>query len=316
MKAARASGRNIAIILFAMIAFAANSLLCRAALKHTGIDAASFTAVRLVSGAVVLWLLARLRGASSGRGNWLSACALFVYAAGFSFAYINLAAATGALLLFGAVQATMIGHGIWKGERLSALQLLGLVVAFAGLVVLLLPGLSAPPLLASALMLAAGVAWGIYSLRGRGSGDPTRVTAGNFLRAAPMAAVLSLALLKGTRLDSAGLCYGIASGAIASGLGYALWYQVVPLLKSTQAATVQLSVPVIAALGGIIFLGETMNLRLALASAAVVGGIALLLLVKPKPSAQRETVSTCPACGEAGDRDGEAACTCGAVAEA
>jgi drug/metabolite transporter (DMT)-like permease len=316
MKAAGASARNIAIILFAMIAFAANSLLCRAALKHTMIDAASFTAVRLVSGAIMLWLLARLRGPSSGRGNWLSACALFIYAAGFSFAYINLAAATGALLLFGAVQATMIGHGIWKGERLSGLQLLGLVLAFAGLVILLLPGLSAPPLLASALMLAAGVAWGIYSLRGRGAGDPTRVTAGNFLRAAPMAAALSLALLNGTSLDAAGLCYGIASGALASGLGYALWYQVVPLLKSTQAATVQLSVPVIAALGGIIFLGETMTVRLALASAAVLGGIALLLLVKPKPATKRETVRVCSACGEIGDRDGGRACTCGAVAEA
>lgn len=183
--------RIIALTSLAMIAFAGNSLLCRVALKHTSIDAASFTTIRLISGAVMLWLVARMsRRTHTGSGNWLSASALFVYAAGFSFAYVSLPAATGALLLFGAVQATMIGHGIWAGERLLRLQLVGLVLALGGLVGLLLPGLSAPPLFGSILMLGAGVAWGVYSLRGKGAGDPTRVTAGNFLRAVPFAAAL------------------------------------------------------------------------------------------------------------------------------
>jgi drug/metabolite transporter (DMT)-like permease len=262
-----------------MIAFAGNSLLCRAALKHTGIDAASFTTIRLASGAVVLWLAARTRrGTHAGGGNWLSAFALFAYAAGFSFAYVNLPAATGALLLFGAVQATMIGHGIRGGERLLRPQVAGLLLAFGGLVGLLLPGLSAPPLYGSILMLGAGVAWGIYSLRGKGTGDPTHVTAGNFLRAVPIAAALSLTRLNAASLDSAGFWYAVSSGALASGIGYAIWYSALPLLKSTHAATVQLSVPVIAALGGIVFLGEPVTLRLVLASVAVLGGIALVIV--------------------------------------
>jgi len=272
-----------------MIAFAGNSLLCRIALKDTSIDAASFTAIRLISGAVMLWLVARMRrGALSGRGNWLSAFALFIYAAGFSFAYLSLTAATGALLLFGAVQATMIGRGIWAGERLRRLQLVGLILALGGLVGLLLPGLSAPPLFGSILMLGAGVAWGVYSLRGKGAGDPTRVTAGNFLRAVPIAAVLSAITYDGASLDSAGLWYAIASGALASGIGYAIWYTALPALKATNAATVQLSVPVIAALGGIIFLGETVSLRLVLASVAILGGIALVILEKQKTNGAQQ----------------------------
>lgn len=271
--------RVIALTLLAMIAFAGNSLLCRVALMNTSIDAASFTTVRLISGALMLWLVARMsRGMRSGRGNWLSAFALFLYAAGFSFAYMSLPAATGALLLFGAVQATMIGRGIWAGERLRKLQLVGLILALAGLVGLLLPGLSAPPLYGSVMMLGAGVAWGVYSLRGKGAGDPTRVTAGNFLRAVPIAAVLSVITHEGASLDSAGLWYAIASGALASGIGYAIWYTALPALKATNAATVQLSVPVIAALGGIIFLGEAITLRLVLASVAILGGIALVIL--------------------------------------
>jgi drug/metabolite transporter (DMT)-like permease len=273
--------RIIVLTSLAMIAFAGNSLLCRAALKHTGIDAASFTTIRLMSGAVMLWLVARTRrGTRTGRGNWLSALALFAYAAGFSFAYVSLPAASGALLLFGAVQATMIGHGIWTGERLRRLQLVGLVLAFGGLVGLLLPGLSAPPLFGSALMLGAGAAWGVYSLRGKGAGDPTRVTAGNFLRAVPIAAALSVFMLNRSSLDTAGFWYAVASGAVASGIGYAIWYTALPALKATNAATVQLSVPVIAALGGIFFLGEAMSLRLALASVAILGGIALVILEK------------------------------------
>lgn len=266
-----------------MIAFAGNSLLCRIALKHTGIDAASFTTIRLVSGAVMLWLIVRMRrGTFTGGGNWLSSFALFAYAAGFSFAYVSLPTATGALLLFGAVQTTMIGYGIWAGERLLKLQLVGLVLALGGLVGLLLPGLSAPPLYGSVLMLSAGVAWGIYSLRGKGAGDPTRVTAENFLRAVPVAAILSISMLmlNGASLDTAGFWYAVSSGAMASGIGYAIWYTVLPVLKATNAATVQLSVPVIAALGGIVFLGEPITLRLAFASVAILGGIALVILEK------------------------------------
>jgi drug/metabolite transporter (DMT)-like permease len=264
-----------------MIAFAGNSLLCRVALRHTAIDPASFTTIRLVSGALTLWLVVRFsRRAQAGSGNWVSALALFVYAAGFSFAYVSLPAATGALLLFGAVQSTMIGHGLWKGERLHGLQTAGLALALGGLVGLLLPGLTAPPLVGSALMLGAGVAWGVYSLRGKGAGDPTRVTAGNFLRAVPIAAALSVLMSNGTSLDSAGFWYAMTSGALASGMGYAIWYTALPGLRATSAATVQLSVPVIAAIGGVILLGEPPSLRLVLASLAILGGIALVILKK------------------------------------
>jgi drug/metabolite transporter (DMT)-like permease len=282
------STRTITLTLLAMLAFAGNSLLCRIALKHTSIDAASFTTIRLVSGTVMLWLVVRLRrGAPAGAGNWLSAFALFAYAAAFSFAYVSLSAATGALLLFGAVQATMISYGVWSGERFVKVQLVGLALAFAGIVGLLLPGLSAPPLLGSLLMLSAGISWGIYSLRGKGAGDPTKVTAGNFLRAVPIAAALSVVMLlfEGLSLDIS-VWYAVASGALASGVGYAIWYTALPALKATHAATVQLSVPVIAALGGIIFLGEPITLRYVLASVAILGGIALVILEKQKASTQ------------------------------
>ena len=278
--------RTLVYTALAMLAFAGNSLLCRVALKHTSLDAASFTSIRLVSGALVLCLLVRMRrpGTPVG-GNWLSAGALFAYAAGFSFAYLRLSAATGALLLFGAVQATMIGHGVWAGERLRSLQWAGLLVTLGGLVGLLLPGLSAPPLPSALLMLGAGVAWGVYSLRGKGAGDPLAVTAGNFLRVAPMALALSLLLYPRISPDPAGLLYAVASGALTSGIGYAIWYSALPKLPSTVAATVQLSVPVLAALGGIVFLGETASLRLLLASVAVLGGIALVIWQKQRAAA-------------------------------
>lgn len=267
----------------AMLAFAGNSLLCRLALKDTGIDAASFTSIRLISAAVALWLIVRLsNNANPGKGNWPSALALFAYAAGFSFAYINLTAATGALLLFGAVQTTMIGYGMWRGERLLSLQWLGLVLALGGLVGLTLPGLSAPPLVSSLLMIGAGAAWGIYSLRGKGAGDPTLVTAGNFLRTVPITVVLSLLMMRHINWDGAGVWYAITSGALTSGIGYAIWYKALPALKATQAATVQLSVPVIAAVGGIILLNESISLRLILASIAIISGIALVILERRK----------------------------------
>lgn len=269
-----------------MIAFASNSLLCRAALKQTSIDAASFTFVRVFSGAVVLWLVVNLRRMirttrSVGvGGNWISALALLLYAAGFSFAYVAVAAGTGALLLFGAVQATMILWGLHKGERLRAIQILGLIVAMTGLVVLLFPGLSAPPLFGSILMLGAGVAWGVYSLRGKREKNPVTATTGNFVRAVPFAAAVSIIFLRWLDLDLAGVIYAIISGAVTSGLGYVIWYSVLPSLKATSAATVQLSVPVLAAAGGILLLGEPLTLRYLLASLAVLGGIALVVLEK------------------------------------
>lgn len=271
----------ILLTLLTLVAFAGNSLLCRLALRHSGMDAASFTTIRLVSGAVILWLIARGKPRdTAGQGSWSAALALFAYAAAFSFAYLNLTVATGALLLFGAVQGTMIGYGIRKGERLSWLKATGIILAILGLVGLLLPGLSAPPPGASALMLAAGIAWGIYTLLGRKAGDPVKVTAGNFLRAAPMALALSLLTLPYATLDQAGIGYALASGALASGIGYVLWYTVLPQIKTSTAATLQLSVPVIAAAGGILFLGEPITIRLLLASATVLGGIALVVLTK------------------------------------
>jgi len=266
----------------AMIAFAANSLLCRLALRHTAIDPATFTSIRVIAGAVVLWALARARSGRRGSGNWLSAFALVAYAAGFSLAYVSLSAGTGALLLFGSVQATMIGYGVWRGERLRSAQLLGLLLAGGGIVGLLSPGLAAPPLTGAACMIAAGIAWGIYSLRGRSGGDATAVTAGNFIRAVPITLLLSLLMLNRLSIDVTGTLYAIASGALASGVGYAIWYTALPQLRATIAATVQLSVPVIAALGGVLLLGEQLTLRLILASIAILSGIALVILGKSR----------------------------------
>ena len=273
------SARIFILTLLAMIAFASNSLLCRLALKQTGIDAASFTLIRIFSGAVALWLIMKMRRATwKEEGSWSSALALFIYAAAFSFAYLDLSAGTGALLLFGAVQATMILWGFRKGERLDAIQMVGLIVAVAGLVVLMFPGLSAPPLIGSILMVGAGVAWGIYSIHGKAGRDAIATTAGNFLRAVPFAAVVSIILLSRARLDQTGIFYAVVSGAITSGLGYVIWYSALPGLKAASAATVQLSVPVLTAAGGILLLGEPITLRYVLASAAVLGGIFLVII--------------------------------------
>lgn len=270
--------RLATLTLFALLAFAGNSLLCRAALRHTPIDAASFTTIRMFSGAVTLWVLVQLtRRDATGRGSWPSALALFAYAAAFSFAYVSLPAGTGALLLFGSVQTGMIGWGLYKGERFSSLQWAGLALAITGLVGLLLPGLSAPPLGAAALMIIAGLAWAVYSLRGKGAGDPLRVTAGNFVRTVPVALLMSLLFMGRAQVDTVGALYAVASGAITSGIGYAIWYTALPHLKATSAATLQLSVPVIAAVGGILWLGEAPTLRLLLASLAILGGIALVI---------------------------------------
>jgi drug/metabolite transporter (DMT)-like permease len=267
----------------AMMAFAGNSLLCRLALKQTNIDATSFTAIRILSGTIALWLIVQLRGrVNVAAGNWPSAFALFTYAAAFSFAYVSLPAAAGALLLFGAVQASMISYGLWKGERLSLRQTMGLIVACAGLVGLLLPGLSAPPLPGSLLMLTAGIAWGVYSLRGKGGGDPTQVTAGNFYRATLFAVGLSVVMLSNASFDGTGVFYALLSGALTSGVGYAVWYMALRELKATSAATVQLSVPVVAAVGGIIFLNEPITQRLVVSSIAILGGVALVIVDKQR----------------------------------
>lgn len=297
----------------AMIAFASNSLLCRAALKQTTIDPASFTFVRIFSGAVALWLIHQTRkrlivdrtaaplveSSSSGwslitghwslrDGTWPSALALFVYAAGFSFAYVDLSAGTGALLLFGAVQATMILWGFYKGERLDALQVVGLIIAIAGLIVLVFPGISAPPLIASILMLIAGIAWGVYSLRGKVRAglafDAIAATTGNFVRAVPFAVGVSIAAFASFHFDRLGFLYAVISGAITSGLGYVIWYAALPGLKAASAATVQLSVPVLAATGGILLLGESITLRYVIASIAVLGGILLVVIEKRRVS--------------------------------
>jgi drug/metabolite transporter (DMT)-like permease len=276
--------RVLVLTSFAMVAFAGNSLLCRLALKDAQIDAASFTSIRIISGALVLWVIAGVRrrtSAADGSGDWRSALALFVSAAGFSYAYVDLPAAIGALLLFGAVQVTMIGYGLSTGERLVLRQSTGLVLAFGGLVGLLLPGLSAPPPGSAALMLGAGIAWGIYSIRGKTAGDATCTTAGNFLRAAPLAVGLNLAMLPASQPATLGIACAVASGAITSGIGYAIWYSAIRGLKATHAATVQLSVPVIAAAGGIVFLGEAVSVRLVIASVAILGGVALVVIEKP-----------------------------------
>lgn len=266
----------------ALVGFAANSLLCRAALAGGAIDPASFTAVRIASGAVTLWLLVALRGRSTAiGGSWPSGLALFAYAAAFSFAYLSLPTGSGALLLFGAVQLTMIGSGLLRGERLGSAQWGGLLLAFGGLAWLLWPGVAAPPMLPAALMIAAGVAWGLYSLRGKREGDPLRVTAGNFLRATPMALLLCLPWLGSLYADASGLALAVASGALASGVGYALWYAALPALRATTAASLQLGVPVLAAFAGVLFLSERVDLRLVVASLAVLGGIAMVIRLRP-----------------------------------
>jgi drug/metabolite transporter (DMT)-like permease len=261
-----------------MVAFAANSLLCRAALAGGHADAASFTTLRLASGALALALLARARErASASSGAWGSALALFAYALLFSLAYLRIPAGTGALLLFAAVQLTMVGAGLRAGERPRALEWTGLAVSLAGLALLARPGLARPDLLGASLMLASGAAWGVYSLRGRGAGDPVARNAASFARAVPLAVAASaaFALLQAPGMTPVGAALAVASGAVTSGLGYALWYAALRGLGATQAAVVQLAVPPLAALGGVLALGESPSLRLLLAGGLILGGIAL-----------------------------------------
>ena len=271
--------RTFALTLFALVAFAANSVLCRLALGPATIDAASFSTVRLTSGAITLVVitLATRRGAFRFGGTWLSAAMLFLYAVPFSFAYLSLSTGTGALILFGSVQATMMLSAVVSGERPHPWQWLGLVVALSGLVGLVLPGLAAPPLVGSALMAVAGIAWGIYSLRGRGTKDPLGETMSNFSRSLPFVIVVSALAIPRFHLSTTGVVLAICSGAIASALGYVVWYAALRGLTATRAAAVQLSVPVIAAAGGVLFLAEKVSLRLIGSAILIVGGVALAL---------------------------------------
>lgn len=277
------TARTMLLIVLAMLAFAGNSLLCRVALRDTEIDPTSFTALRLMAGAIVLWLMLRLRrGSSVPSGSWPAAFALFLYAAGFSWAYVQLDAGAGALLLFAAVQLSMIAWGILKGERLLPLQTLGSALALAGLVGLLLPGSSAPAPAAALLMIISGVAWGAYSLLGRGTSDPLAATAGNFIRAVPMAAVLCLLTLSGLGWDRDGVLFALLSGGLTSGVGYALWYAVLPRLAATQAASIQLSVPLLTVLAGSLMLGEALTSQLLITGLAILGGIVLVLRARSR----------------------------------
>lgn len=267
-----------------LVAFAANSILCRMALKAELIDPASFTQIRLLSGAAFLapfFYLRRARVTPLRLCDGWAAAALFVYAAAFSFAYVTLDAAAGALILFGAVQFTMIGAGVAAGARPGLGQWAGVATAFAGLVYLLAPGLAAPPPAGAALMAAAGVAWGAYSLMGRNDADPVAGTARNFLLAAPLA--LALILSPGAKTaEPSGIMLAIVSGAIASGAGYVIWYSALRGLTTMSASVVQLAVPIIAALGGVFVLDEALTVRLAIASVLTLGGI-YLAIRKPGP---------------------------------
>ena len=287
--------RTTALTLSALLAFAANSVLCRKALGAAMIDAASFTAVRLISGAGVLWVLLRLmksrQASDRPGGSWLSAFMLFLYAAAFSFAYLKLTAGTGALILFCSVQLTMILYGLWSGERPHVLQWTGLFLALGGIVYLVLPGLAAPSPAGSVLMAVAGVGWGIYSLRGRGIRDPATMTTGNFLRAVPFVIIISPVLLSQMHMSPEGILLAFISGSLTSGVGYLIWYTALQGLTATRAATVQLSVPVIAAFGGAIFLSESISLRLITATVLIIGGVALTIIGKERLKCMGET---CP----------------------
>lgn len=269
----------------ALCFFAANSLLARAALRGAAIDPASYTAIRLASGALVLALIVYARRTPPDErrsGSWLSAAALFLYAAPFSYAYVALPTGTGALILFGVVQLTMIATGMARGHHPTTLEWIGLAIAFGGLVWLMLPGIASPDPLSAILMAIAGVAWGAYSLRGRGAANPLAATADNFLRTVIFAAVMMVVALSRAHATTEGVLLACASGAIASGIGYSIWYAALRTLHSTRAAIVQLAVPVITAVAGVAFLEEELTARLVAAGSAIVGGIAVAIVGRSK----------------------------------
>ena len=270
--------KTLLCTLLALIAFAANSVLSRLALSDGAVDAASFTAIRLMSGIVVLLLIVRITNANKVKksdvaGSWKAGVYLFVYAAAFSFAYVTLETATGALILFGAVQITMVLTELVNGNKLHWIEWLGLSAAFGGFVYLVLPSLARPTLTGFMLMSVAGIAWGLYTIAGRGSSNPLVDTAYNFLRTLPFVIVLLVVFSEHIVLSEQGLFLAVLSGAIASGLGYVIWYIAVAGLKNTQAAVVQLFVPILAAGGGVLFAQEPVTLRLLIASIFVLGGI-------------------------------------------
>lgn len=265
----------------ALIAFAANSVLCRLALGEQAIDAASFTVIRLLSGALVLLALITLgsdKEGSTSRGNWPASLMLFVYAVAFSFAYISLDTGTGALILFGSVQITMILLSLLAGNRLHLAEWVGVIMAFAGFVYLVIPEVSSPSIMGFVLMTVAGIAWGLYTLKGRYSENPLRDTAYNFLRTIPLVMILAVIAIQGAHYSTEGILLAVLSGGLASGIGYTIWYIALGGLSTTPAAVVQLSVPVIAAFGGVLFVAEVITLRLALSALMILGGILLVVL--------------------------------------
>jgi drug/metabolite transporter (DMT)-like permease len=268
--------KSFLLTAFALTAFAFNSILCRMALGGDEIDAAGFTLVRLLAGAVTLALICASFGKTQSvwkSGRWPSAFFLFAYAICFSFAYLGLTTGTGALILFGSVQMTMIAAALVKGDRPGVLELIGVAVAFGGLVYLVLPGLSAPPPASSLLMAVAGASWGFYTLRGKGSGDPLTETTGNFVRSVPMIVLTAIPFLDGLHLSTRGALLAVLSGALASGVGYSVWYAALKYHTATRAAVLQLAVPVIAAVGGVVLLAESAGMRLAISAFLVLGGI-------------------------------------------
>lgn len=272
--------RTILLTAFALIAFAFNSILCRMALRGGEADAIGFTFIRLVAGALTLITISYFFGKgtkTSERGNWISAFFLFAYAVCFSLAYLALSAGTGALILFGSVQLTMILIALFRGELPGAVEWLGLGIALGGMVYLVFPGLASPPLHSSLLMAAAGAAWGIYTLRGKGGGHPLAQTTGNFLWSVPMIAVAGIPFFSQIHLSGRGIVIAIVSGGIASGLGYTVWYAALKFHTSTRAAVLQLAVPLIAAAGGVLLLSETATTRLWIAAALILGGIGLTI---------------------------------------
>jgi len=287
------------LTVLALIAFAANSLFCRLALAEPLIDPATYTAVRLITGAVTLWIIVVFRrNGSFGKsgGSWVSAAMLFLYAVTFSFAYISLSAGTGALILFAAVQITMIAVGLYTGERPGISEWLGLLIAIAGLIYLVSLGITAPSTAGSVLMVSAGIAWGLYSLRGRGAGNPIRVTTGNFLRTVPLATAVVLLWLPVLTITPRGLLWAALSGSVTSGVGYALWYAALPRLTATRAATVQLAVPVLAAIGGVSVLSEGVSLRLVISAVVILGGVGLAVSHKPRRERQEPPAAIAPTC--------------------
>jgi drug/metabolite transporter (DMT)-like permease len=276
--------KTAALTSVALIAFAINSVLCRLALEGATIDAGCFTFVRLASGALVLFIIVKLRGSATQekgpRGSWLATFMLLLYAISFSFAYLSLDTGTGALILFGSVQITMIVLSILGGTRLHSSEWIGVIIAFSGFVYLVLPGVSAPSTLGFLLMSVSGIGWGVYTLKGRGSKKPLIDTTYNFLRSVPFVLFFGLATLQNAHYSKEGIFLAILSGGLASGLGYTIWYAALSGLTATQAAVVQLFVPVLAAFGGVVFIDEVLSLRLAVSAGLILGGILMVVLGK------------------------------------